>query len=264
MHPDARGFRTPRLEEVGRKTDLVAKLARQQGLSAVLLSLQHNFSWLSAGGCNRVDGLRENGVATLMVTADGRRYVLANTIESTRISQEALGGLDFAVLDFPWEQERADPGLIYRIATQTSGGISLGADVPTAHAQSVEGAISSLRRALDPGELPRYRSLCEDAAELVGAVARGLEPGATETEVAQLVACALVSANMRPAVLLVGADDRIAAFRHPVPTDLVWKDRLLIAVCAERDGLITALTRIVSVREDAELERRMRLTADVF
>src|SRR5918993_647510 len=149
MHPDARGFRTPRLEEVGRKTDLVATLARQQ--------------WLSAGGCNRVDGLRESGVATLMVTADGRRYVLANTIESTRISHEALGGLDFAVLDFPWEQERADPGLIYRIATQTSGGISLGADVPTAHAQSVEGAISSLRRALDPGELPRYRSLCEDA-----------------------------------------------------------------------------------------------------
>src|SRR5688500_11348582 len=255
MHPDARGFRTPRFEEVDRKTRLVAALARKQGLSAVVLSAQHNFSWLSAGGCNRVDGLRESGVAALMVTADGRRYMLANTIESTRISQEALGGLDFAVLNFPWEQERADPALTYRIAAQAAGGTSLGADVPTAHGKTVESAISSLRQALDDGEMPRYRSLCQDAAGVVGAVARGLEPGATEKAVAQLVACALVNANMRPAVLLVGADDRIAAFRHPAATDLVWKDRVLIAVCAERDGLITALTRIVSVRRDAELER---------
>ena len=198
MHSDARGFRTARFEEVGRKADLLAALAREQGLSAVLLTTQHNFSWLSAGGSNRIDALRENGVATLMVTADRRRYLLANTIESARISKEALDGLDFAVLDFPWEDERQDPALLYRIAVEAAGSAALGADLPSTHARLLEPAISSLRQALDEGELPRYRSLCQDAATVVGSVARTLEPGLTEHDIAQRVGCALLSANMRP------------------------------------------------------------------
>src|SRR5688572_13301737 len=111
MRPDARGFRAPRLDEVSRKVEQVAALARDRGLAAVLLSTQHNFSWLSGGGSNRVDALREAGVATLMVTSNGHRHVLANTIESRRIASEALAGLGFDILEYPWEQERQDPGV---------------------------------------------------------------------------------------------------------------------------------------------------------
>ena len=151
MHPDARGFRTARSEEVGRKADFLAALARNQGLSAVLLTTQHNFSWLSAGGSNRVDGLRENGVATLMVTSDGHRYLLANTIESARISQEALDGLDFAVLDFPWAQERRDPALLYRIAAEAAGNPELGADLPSPNARLLVRPSGALEPPFDEG-----------------------------------------------------------------------------------------------------------------
>src|SRR6187401_2016583 len=120
MDSDARGFRGQRASEVSRKVALVASLARAQGLTGVLLSTQHNFSWLSAGGSNRVDGLREAGVATLMVTADERRYVLANTIESRRIANEALEDLDFGVLDFPWMDERRDTTLVFRVAAEAA------------------------------------------------------------------------------------------------------------------------------------------------
>ena len=130
---------------------------RAQGLSGVLVSTQHNFAWLSAGGTNRVDGLRETGVATLMVTADGRRYLLANTIESRRLASEVLDDLDFAVLDFPWEREREDPALVFRIAAETAGSDALGSDAPSAHGVHVEADVLGLRSTLDDNEILRYQ-----------------------------------------------------------------------------------------------------------
>ena len=57
MDSDARGFRTAarRRGRAKGRTWSPPWLARQ-GLPGVLLSTQHNFSWLSAGGSNRVDG----------------------------------------------------------------------------------------------------------------------------------------------------------------------------------------------------------------
>ena len=41
-------------------------LSREK-FDAVLLNSQHNFAWLTGGGCNGVDLSRENGIAALMV-----------------------------------------------------------------------------------------------------------------------------------------------------------------------------------------------------
>ena len=187
-----------------------------------------------------------------MVTADGRRYLLANTIESARISGEALDGLDFAVLEFPLGARA--PGSrrwLYRLAADSRR--QCGARSRSAFNSTrgiVERAISSrLRSTLDEGELPRYRNLwLQDAATVVGSCRADARAGNTQNMTSRSgLGVRWSSANMRPAVLLVGADDRIAAFRHPAPTgrDVAGR-QLLIAVCAERDGLITALTRIVS------------------
>ena len=46
---------------------------------------------------------------------------------------------------------------------------------------------------------------------------------------------------------LVAADERINNFRHPIPTENVWKKVLMIVVCAKRDGLIASLSRIFCV-----------------
>ena len=264
MDSDARGFRTERRREVSRKVAGVASLARAQGLAGVLLSTQHNFGWLSAGGSNRIDGLRETGVASLLVTAEGRRYVLANTIESRRIADETLEDLDFAVLDFPWTDERQDSTLVFRIAAKAAGSDALGSDAHSPPARLVEPELSRLRSILDDNELARYRDLCRDAGSVVVDVARAVRPGTSEREVACTLGASLVAADLRPAVLLVGGDDRIASYRHPTPTAAPWKRRLLIAVCAERHGMIAALTRIVSTRRDDDLSHRTRCAARVF
>ncbi|MEO6655073.1 MAG: M24 family metallopeptidase, partial [Pyrinomonadaceae bacterium] len=46
---------------------------------------------------------------------------------------------------------------------------------------------------------------------------------------------------------LAAADERIAQFRHPVPTSKRWSKTLLLVICSKRRGLITSLSRVVCV-----------------
>src|SRR3954466_13670353 len=60
-----------------------------------------------------------------------------------------------------------------------------------------------------------------------------------------------------PHVLLVGADERIERFRHPLPAGATVRRRALLATSAERGGLYANVTRIVELEApDSELARR--------
>lgn len=252
-----------RRAEVDRKVERLAAQARNAGLAGIVISTQHNFAWLTAGRTNRIDSSREVGTASLLVSAHGRRFVLASTIEAPRTADETVAGLGFELVEFPWTEDRADPGHMYRLAEQAIGGGPLGADTATPHAQPVEGALSKLRSTFDRDELTRYRKLGDVVGRALGEMMRSTLPGASEHDVARAVAAAFLTLDIRPVVLLVAADRRIAAYRHPTPTRLRWTRRLLVAVCAEYEGLIVGASRIMSTRPDEDLENRTRATAQV-
>ena len=264
MTGDARGFHTTAAAEVDHKADRVAALARRENLAGILIVSQHNFAWLSGGRSNRVDASSETGVGALLIAADGRRWVISNNIEADRFGSETLPGLGFEVVAFPWEHGRADSSSPWRMATSLLDGGQVGADTRVGDARVVEPQLARERARLTSSELQRYAALGSDAAGIVGAAARQIEPGTREDDSAAQLAAALHVGMMRPLVLLVGGDSRITKFRHPVPTALRWRDRLLIAVCAERDGLVVALSRIVSARPDADLRDRTDACAAVF
>ena len=71
--------------ELDAKAERVVQLARESNLAGILIATQHNFAWLTGGRSNRVDGSRERGNGELLIAADGRRFVLANSIESGRL-----------------------------------------------------------------------------------------------------------------------------------------------------------------------------------
>ncbi len=251
--------------EVDRKVERVAALARDGGFSGVVLAAQHNFGWLTAGRTSRVDATRETGSGALLVTAEGRRFALASTIESPRMRDEAVAGLGFEVIEYPWTDERADATLSFRVAARLAGGDRLATDVTTPAAKNVEGKISRLRSTLVPEEIPRYRALGEEVGASLGLLMRSLHPGSTELEVARTVTSALLGIGAYPNVLLVAGDHRIAKYRHPVPTSTAWRQRLLVACCAEREGQIVAASRLVAVgRIDDDFRTRTLATARVF
>ena len=253
-----------RRAEVDRKVERVAALARASEIAGIVITTQHNFAWLTGGRSNRIDASRELGTASLLVSASGRRFALASMIEAPRTAEETVAGLGFDLLEYPWTDERADPAHIFRVAEHALGGGALGADTQTPQARHIEPALAKLRATLDPGELPRYRKLGDVVGRTIGELTRSTLPGASEHDMARAVAAALLTLDIRPVVLLVAADRRIASYRHPTPTDLRWKSRLLVAVCAEYEGLIVGASRLVTVRRDDDLSERTRATARVY
>ncbi len=109
----------------------------------------------------------------------------------------------------------------------------------------MDGEIARARYELTAAEVDRFKALGRDAGKAIGDMARKVEPGMTEREVARRAVDALAAVGVDSMVTLVAADDRLKRFRHPVPTDLQWKKVLMIVVCARRGGLIASLTRIV-------------------
>ena len=98
-------------------------------------------------------------------------------------------------------------------------------------------------------EITRSRQLGRESSKIITTICREVTPGQTEKEIAGMVANYFMAAGIKPAVVLIGADERIFQYRHPIPTDKELKNYLMVVVCPERAGLILSLTRLVHFGE---------------
>lgn len=252
--------------ELEQKTQRLVEMLEREGLDAVLLNAQHNFAWLTGGGSNGVDSSRENGVATLLVTRDGRRFVLTSVIESGRMLAEELPSGGFELIDFSWQDEKANGALVVeRVRSVLGGTARLGSDLTfTSEVPVIEGRIAPCRFELTPEELRRLWQLGGDAAAAMTRVATRIMPGRTEKAIAEELRHELGLGGMTSVVTLVAADERISQFRHPVPTEKIWRNTVLLVTCAKRSGLVVSLSRIVcSGAVPDELQKRTAACAEV-
>lgn len=250
-------------DEHNEKLERVAGVARAAGVKGILLAGHHNVAWLTSGRGNRIDGSREAGTARLLVAADGRRFVLANAIEMPRLLGEELDGLDYDPIEYPWTDDQ-DPARAVRAARGALGDGALGADWPLPDTTGVEPALARARALLTEGDISRYRALGREAGVMLGNVARALQPGDDERDIARRIMDGAVALRARPVVTLVGSDERLRRYRHPVPKALAWQSVVMVALCAERDGLIVSLSRVVAAGRQPDLEARTHATASVF
>jgi Xaa-Pro aminopeptidase len=206
-------------------------------LDGVLLSTRASFAWLTGGGDDHVVAASESGAARILVTPR-RAVLLADVIEMPRLlAEEPVGGL--ASQSFAWEQDEE------RVVTRLVRGKRVQADDGAFGLRRLPPEFYAMRWSLLPGEVERYESLGRAAAAAVEAVARALRPAATEHEVAGQLAAELRTRGVAPHVVLVGSDERIARFRHPVPTAKRIERAVMLVVCGQRYGLIASLTRLV-------------------
>ena len=247
------------------KAERVAALARALGAGGVLVAAHHNVAWLTGGRGNRVDASREIGAARLLITADGRRFVLANAIEMPRLLDEVLAGFGYEPIEYSWTDDQADPARALSVARGLTHSDAIAADWPLPGATPAETALMRTRTHLTAAEAERYRALGRDVARAVTRLCHNLTPGDDERDIARSAAEAVADVGARAIVTLVGSDERLRRYRHPVPTAARWRHIVMTALCAERDGLVVSMSRIVASRAAAaDIADRTRAAAGVI
>jgi len=243
--------------ELDEKTERLVSMLADNGLGAVLINAQHNFAWLTGGATNGIDLSRDAGAASILVCSDGKRYLLANNIEMQRMLAEQVSANDLEPVEFQWQDEKASQTFVIDKAKQVVAGEIV---VDTA----IEGKVADCRYSLTEGERTRFRELGREATEAMLRTVSSISPGDTEIVIAENLRHELALHDMTSVVTLVAADQRIAKYRHPVPTVNRWKKELLLVTCAKRHGLIASLTRMVAVGEPSdELKRKTEAAAFV-
>ena len=247
------------------KVERVRAVAREAGLDGILLAAHHNIAWLTGGRGNRVDASREIGTSRLLITADGRLFVLANAIEMPRMLGEVLAGFDYTPVEYPWVSDQDASFAVGKARDAVKASAALGADWPLPDTKNVEASLMRSRVRLTAADAAEVRALGRDAGAALGDIARALRPGDVELEIARRMMDAAQGFGARAIVALVGADERLRRFRHPVPTGTAWHHVVMMALCAERHGLIVSLSRIVATDgAPADLQERTAANAVVF
>lgn len=229
-----------RSQEVAAKLDTLRAWLDHNDLDAVLLSSQAGFAWITAGGDSTVTLADEAGAASVLVTREDA-YLLAANIELRRLIEEEAEGAGLTPVEWPWHEDEGESQIVERLCDPTRAVSDLGRlGLPAAPSDLTE-----LRTTLLPPEIERYRRLGADAAEAVEATCLTARPGDRETDVAAVLDYECRRRDITPLVNLVGADERIACFRHPLPSDRRLEHTLLVALSGRRHGLHASLTRMV-------------------
>lgn len=242
-----------RRAEVAEKLRRLRALMTQRGLDSVYLTTIASTAWLTAGATTYVNESVDSASCALLVTAD-EAFVLTDPIEEPRLrAEEWLDALGFTFIIEPWHARGLE-------ARRRTIGLRVGAeasdwrDVATF---DLRGALVMLRSTLTPGEQLRLRAGARHAAEAMWEAARGVAPGMTEHAAAALLTAACRTRGGTATVTLVGSDERIAAYRHPLPTRKVIEREVMLVLCFRYQGLVSALTRTVRFAKATATQRQL-------
>jgi Xaa-Pro dipeptidase len=228
-----------------------------QKLAGILIRRNENVAWVTGGAVEvRVLTPSETGVASLLITADGKRYYFTTENEAPRLHDEEFGALDFEPILFPWY---ADETL--SAAAKLAGG-PLGSDTPGDGLKLV--SLYSLRATLSEPEIARYRWLGGEVAAATAESLHEVEPGLSEYDLEALTAANLLRRGIQPSVYLFAVDDRIFKYKHAAARGSRLKQYGMLNLCARKWGLAISITRFVHFGEmPVELAARFKAAAQV-
>jgi Xaa-Pro aminopeptidase len=243
-----------------RSEEFANKLARLRGwlerarARAVLVGGQGAFAWITCGGDSHVSLGQEEGAASVLVTPE-HAFLLAASNELRRIVEEEVAGLPLEPITWPWYE----PTQARRQVEHLGARGPVLSDLGQLGLTRADASFAALRFTLLPPEIERYRRLGQDAAEALEAACMEARPGQRERDIGARLGQGCMARGIVPLVVLVAGDERIAHYRHPLPTEYPWQRTLLVALTGRRQGLHASLTRMVSAGEpDATFAARFR------
>jgi antitoxin VapB len=243
--------------ELDAKHARLVEWMRREKLAGVLIRRNENVGWVTGGAVElRVLTPSETGVASLLVTADGRRYYFTTENEAPRLKDEEFGALDFEPVLFPWYADDTAAA-----AAKLAGG-PLGSDTPVPGTTAVN--LYPLRASLSESEIARYRWLGAGTAAATSESLKEVAPGMSEYDLEAVTAANLLKRGILPSVYLYAVDERIYKYKHAVARGAKLQKYAMLNLCTRKWGLAISITRFVHFGAlPAELGARFKSAAQV-
>jgi Xaa-Pro aminopeptidase len=223
---------------------VLRELVADSGASGLALTTPGAVAWATGGANPPIDRAAPSDPSWVVVPAGGAKQiqVVTTVVEAPRLRAEGpFGELGWPIVEVGWS-EAAD---FVRAAETILGcpAAAVAADGHPAFGHDASDAVIARRMALSLGEMDDLRALARDATAAVESALRIWRPGATDRAVAGAVAARVEAVGASAPVLLVGGDDRLRRFRHPVAVGRPMHDVAMVVLVAARGGLHVALTR---------------------
>jgi len=216
-----------------------------EGLAGLVLTRPGPVSWLTGGLPPPVDRSAATDLVWAVIS-DASAALITTEVEAGRIAEEYQPGMHgFAELvAVPWY----DPDAFVRAAVDLAGApaAALAADGHPAFGTDSSDDLTALRLALSGAEQDDLRALGADAAAALEAALTAWSPGERDLDIQARVAAALEARGADAPVLIVGGDDRVRRYRHPMAVGAPVRHLAMAVVVARRGGLHAAATRFAS------------------
>jgi Xaa-Pro dipeptidase len=228
-------------------------------LPGVVLTKPGTVSWASGAMNPPIDRTAAEDTVWLAVGPQSTT-VITTGVERDRIEAELLPP-SVGLLDAPWW----DPDALVTAAAAALGlpAAEIGSDGHDGFGIDLEHELAVIRLALSSAEQAELRALGADAAAAVESALREWRPGTVDTEIAADIVRSVEALGGDAPVVLVGADDRIGRFRHPVALGIETSETVMAVLVARRHGLHVALTRYVSAGATPELDADLAVVRQI-
>ena len=247
------------------KMERVQKFLSEEKLGGILLTSVRNFSWITGGiGNNCIVITNDIGAASLLIMADGKKYLICNGSESARLMHEDLIELGYELKQFNWYENNSVIDVRPEIIASLAQDKKIGSDTSCPGTIMVENKFAKLRYQLTEPEIKKYRWLGRQCTEAVVKICRTIKPGMNENEIEAATAVELRMRGITPTVLLIGVDDRIFNYRHCLAAGKTLEKYAMINICARKWGLVISVTRFVYFGElPEELATKLNAAAEI-
>ncbi len=219
------------------------------GVPGLVLTSPAAVAWACGGMPPPVDRTAATDMVWAVVSAEGCWLVTTN-VEAERIRAEydpAAHG--FASLaEVPWYAPDD-----YAAAAADLAGVPaerLASDGHPAFGQDATSDLIALRLELSPAERDDLADLGADAARAAQDALAHWRPGERDLDIQARCAAGLEAAGADTPVLIVGGDDRLERYRHPMAAGAPVRRLAMVVVVARRGGLHVALTRFAAAAPD--------------
>lgn len=239
------------------KQQRIQALLEKHKLDGLLLRRANNFAWVTCGASAYINMAESTGEASLLITRTGR-HLITNNIEVSRMVQEEKLDSDWEIHYAPWYEDQQ------KMMDSLFHSLQLGHDGCWVGEIDLSAELTHLRANLTVEENERFRQLGSLCAEAMEAAIRAVRPGQREHEIAACLALESERRGMQVTVNLVATDDRIFAFRHPLPTNKRLDRYAMLVLCGRKWGLVCSITRFVHFgRIPEELRRKAKAVSSV-